>query len=52
DCGFGPHNPELHVACIECGRPASGVDCELGQSAICDSQNGHNIGSAGALVLS
>ncbi|RPA97847.1 hypothetical protein L873DRAFT_1091989 [Choiromyces venosus 120613-1] len=22
NCGFGPHNPEIHAACIECGQPA------------------------------
>ncbi|PUU75992.1 hypothetical protein B9Z19DRAFT_1195035 [Tuber borchii] len=20
-CGLGPHSPDVHAACIECGRP-------------------------------
>ncbi|KAI5836987.1 hypothetical protein DFP73DRAFT_636539 [Morchella snyderi] len=23
-CGFGPHNPAIHLSCVECGRPYTG----------------------------
>ncbi|KAG0636283.1 hypothetical protein HOY80DRAFT_978507 [Tuber brumale] len=36
-CGFGPHNIELHSACIECGRPMDAVEREVCQ--VVDSAN-------------
>ncbi|KAG0137818.1 hypothetical protein HOY82DRAFT_477289 [Tuber indicum] len=31
-CGFGPHNDELHAACLECGKPRTSGDHEPAQS--------------------
>ncbi|KAF8537648.1 hypothetical protein BDD12DRAFT_911345 [Trichophaea hybrida] len=28
-CGFGPHDPNLHIACIECGRMNTGDAASL-----------------------
>ncbi|CUS11719.1 unnamed protein product [Tuber aestivum] len=46
-CGFGPHNVELHVACIMCGKPMDSDERKPAQpSGLCDLRNGQSMGSA------
>ncbi|KAI5852919.1 hypothetical protein DFP73DRAFT_470017 [Morchella snyderi] len=32
-CGFGPHNSELHAACIECGKYRAGSGRHSGKQS-------------------
>ncbi|KAG0135521.1 hypothetical protein HOY82DRAFT_629467, partial [Tuber indicum] len=44
-CGFGPHNPELHRVCIECGRRQGSGERGPAQS-LHNHQNSQNVDSA------
>ncbi|KAG0127705.1 hypothetical protein HOY82DRAFT_580484 [Tuber indicum] len=50
-CGFGPHNPELHLACIECGRRANGEACDEQRPGSRSYPNSQNADSANAFLV-
>ncbi|KAG0638974.1 hypothetical protein HOY80DRAFT_1046497 [Tuber brumale] len=50
-CGFGPHNPEIHVACIECDRPADGEEHNEQRPSGYNYQNSQNTDTANAFLV-